>query len=195
MIQKTLGWSIVVALVAAAGWFGRVVPFAEQWPMFEALRTTAAIIFAVIGAWMAIIYPERLKLSMRNPDQAEQGNSSGMGQLFTPVVNSTAILCVILILGAVAPVAKKYPLPFDPSLARGISYALLVALTIWQLWTVILSLVPASLIKSYADREDATTRVRNGMFAIAGRLKADVKDAGGGEVPTVPSKHTPERDA
>lgn len=190
MIKKAIGCVCAVALVAAAGWFGRVVPFSEQWPMFEALRTTAAIIFAVIGAWMAIIYPERLKLSLRHPEHAEKGNSSGMGQLFTPVVNSTAILCVILVLGALAPVLRKYPLPFDPAIARGVSYGLLVALTLWQLWTVVLSLVPASVIKAYADREDSSRMVRDGLFALTGRAKSETIDSAQAAVVEAPSDQT-----
>lgn len=169
MNWKLLAWVLVLILVPAAAWFGRVVPFAEQWPMFEALRTTAAIIFAVIGAWMAIIYPERLKLSLRDPTQADKGSTTGLGKLFTPVANSTAILCIILVLGATAPVLRRYSLPCDVSVLRGGSYALLVILTLWQIWTVVLSLVPASIVKSYVDREDDSKRVRDEAFKLASR--------------------------
>ena len=137
--------------------------------MFEALRTTAAIIFAVIGAWMAIIYPERLKLSLRDPTQADKGSTTGLGKLFTPVANSTAILCIILVLGATAPVLRRYSLPCDVSVLRGGSYALLVILTLWQIWTVVLSLVPASIVKSYVDREDDSKRVQDEAFKLASR--------------------------
>lgn len=169
MKWKLLAWVLVLILVPAAAWFGRVVPFAEQWPMFEALRTTAAIIFAVIGAWMAIIYPERLKLSLRDPSQADKASATGLGKLFTPVVNSTAILSIILVLGAAAPVLRRHSLPCDISVLRGGSYALLVTLTLWQLWTVVLSLVPASIVKSYVDREDDAKRVRDEAFKLASR--------------------------
>lgn len=141
--------------------------------MYEALRTTASIIFAVIGAWMAIIYPERLKLSLRS-NEPGKGDITGMGKLFTPVVNSTAILCVILLVGAASPLLKRLPLPFDiwrlhvdVTLFRGLSYALLVSLTLWQLWTVVLTLLPASKIKSFVDREDARRRVLAGMTKLS----------------------------
>lgn len=158
---RVLASIVALALVAAGGWFGRVVPFAEQWPMFEALRTTAAIIFAVIGAWLAIIYPERLKLSFRAQSAPSEANlhGTGWGQLFTPVVNSTAILSVILFLGVVAPVVKRSGIPVDVEWLRGGSYALLVALTLWQLWTVLLTLIPADVVKTYLDTEDQRQRV------------------------------------
>lgn len=154
MLLRIVGWTFAVAAVAAGGWFGRVVPFAEQWPMFEALRTTAAIIFGVIGAWLAIIYPERLKLSLRNSTQDAGPKETGLGQLFTPVVNSTLILGIILAVGVVAPIAKRYPIEINREWLRGASYSVLVALTLWQIWTVILTLVPANVIKSFSDRED-----------------------------------------
>lgn len=146
-----------VGLAALGFKFGRVVPFGEQWPMFEALRTTASIIFAVIGAWLAIIYPDRLKLSFSAQDQVNPQTRSGIGQLFTPVVHSTAILCVILALGVIAPILKRQDwttLGISIETLRGCSYALLVLLTIWQLWTVILTLIPADTVKTAADRED-----------------------------------------
>lgn len=169
---RMVAWLIAVALIGAGGWFGRAVPFQEQWPMYEALRTTASIIFAVIGAWMAIIYPERLRLSFRSGEPGK-GDTTGMGRLFTPVVNSTAILCVILMIGAVSPLLKRLPLPLDIwhlhmdlMFFRGVSYAVLVSLTLWQLWTVVLTLVPASKIKSFVDHEDARRRVLDGMTKL-----------------------------
>lgn len=152
---KVLCWTICLTLIGLGGWFGREVPFAEQWPMFEALRTTAAIIFAVVGAWLAIIYPERLKLSFHVPD-AKQGQSNGSGELFTPVVNSTFILCIILVIGAVTPVLRHHGVPGNVEVWRGVSYGLLVGMTLWQLWTVLLTLIPADRIKSYMDKERRT---------------------------------------
>jgi hypothetical protein len=180
-LLRVVGWITAVALVAAGGWFGRLVRFQEQWPMFEALRTTAAIIFAVIGAWMAIIYPERLKLSLRI-GKPGKGDATGLSKLFTPVVNSTAILCVILVLGATAPILKHVPLPiavFGMNVTvtwfRGASYAILVALTLWQLWTVILSLIPASTVKSFVDHEDARRKVLDGMTKLTRPEPSDAK--------------------
>lgn len=159
----------IATAVAGGGWLGRHVPFSEQWPMFEALRTTAAIIFAVVGAWMAIIYPERLRLSFRSESTEQKKSSSngtGWGQLFYPVVHSTAILAVLLVLGITAPILKYNPVERIPcEVINGVSYGLLVMLTLWQLWTVVLTLFPADRIKSYLDREDATDRSINDFMA------------------------------
>ncbi|GKS73927.1 hypothetical protein AVME950_03545 [Acidovorax sp. SUPP950] len=162
---RVLAWSFAAVAVLAGGWFGRTVPFAEQWPVFEGLRTTAAIIFGVIGAWLAIIYPERLKLSFK-PKNNGGPSETGVGQLFSPVVNSTLILGAVLLIGVIAPIAKKYPLPLDVAWCRAISYGVLVALTLFQLWTVLLTLVPANTIKSFVDHEDEAKRVIEGLTSL-----------------------------
>ncbi len=144
---------IAVVVVGGGGWLGQKVPFAVQWPMFEALRTTAAIIFAVIGAWMAIIYPERLKLSFKDPSATTPGKADAAGELFTPVINSTSILVIVLGIGVVAPLVKTIGLPGPVAIWRGVSYAILIALTLWQIWTVMLTVDPADRIKSFMSKE------------------------------------------
>ncbi len=163
-VLRAISLLACASAVGAGAWFGRTVPFVEQWPMFEALRTTAAIIFAVIGAWMAIIYPERLKLTFRRAEapDASQG-ATGWGQLFTPVVNSTGILAVILVVGVVAPLFRANPVKVPLEVVQGATYALLVALTLWQLWTVLLTLVPADRVKSYLDDQDAKQAAIRGL--------------------------------
>lgn len=59
--MKILGGIFLMVVLIFSAYFGKNVPFSSQWPLYEALRTTASIIFAVVGAWFAIIYPERLK--------------------------------------------------------------------------------------------------------------------------------------
>lgn len=161
---KLFGWIIAIILVASGGLFGRCIPFSEQWPLFEALRTTAAIIFAVVGAWFAIIYPERLKVSFKGgKDRSE--NSYGINRLFTPIVHSTIILSIILILGIVAPIFKRIDFFIQfIDIFRGTSYSLLVALTLWQLITVILSLIPADIIKQSVDKEVTTRKNISGYI-------------------------------
>jgi len=146
-------------------YYGKEVRFSEQWPLFEALRTTSAIIFAVVGAWLAIVYPERLRLSIKSDGGASlHPKQNNIGILLSPVVNSTAVLCIVLLVGVVAPLMKRseYVLLHIAEF-RGGSYALLTALTLWQAWTVILTLIPADLILSNSNRENLKKSVLEGM--------------------------------
>lgn len=156
-ITRLVASVLSVALVVAGFWYGRNIPFATQWPLYEALRTTAAIIFAVVGAWLAIIYPERLRFSGRRDSEAAANpeRGEGIGRFFTPIAHSTAILCLILLIGIVAPIAKQLPIVLEHVVvARSLAYGVLVSLTLWQLWTVVLTLVPADEIKRASDNED-----------------------------------------
>lgn len=160
---KILAWITSISVVGLSCWLGKEIAFEKQWPLFEALRTTASIIFAVVGAWIAIVYPERLKLSFSNEKATNQNSQIGLSRLFSPVVNSTAILCIILIIGVTAPLVKTFQIALDyKEQLRGISYATLVALTLWQLWTVVLTLIPADVIKTMTDREDERRKLLDG---------------------------------
>lgn len=160
---KALAWAVSIAAVLAGAYFGRFVPFSQQWPLYEALRTTAAIIFAVVGAWMAIVFPERMRGSFRQDGTSVPGNQSGIGKFFTPVAHSTGVLCIILALGVSAPLLKQSAfLLTHVEYVRGLSYACLIALTFFQLFTVVLTLVPADAIKTHADEEEERVRQQRG---------------------------------
>ncbi len=158
---RAFAWGTSVLSILLGAYYGREIPFSEQWPLYEALRTTAAIIFAVVGAWIAIMFPERMKYTFKVAGGKPVAERAGIGRFFTPIVHSTAVLCIILILGFIAPVAKRidYLLQYTEAL-RGASYAALVALTLFQLWTVVLSLGPAHDIKETADTDAATSARR-----------------------------------
>lgn len=183
MRKITIALLILLWLVAVGVGFvyGKQVPFSEQWPLFEALRTTSAIIFAVVGAWLAIVYPERLRLSLSSNNGLEQGKSpNNIGILLSPAVNSTAVLCIVLLVGVVAPLLKRSDFVGLHLLeCRGASYALLIALTLWQAWTVILTLVPADLILSRANQENKQNDVLRGMrkTSISDKNKKTLSDS------------------
>lgn len=159
-------YAVSIAMILVASWHGKNVPFEKQWPLFESLRTTASIIFAVVGAWIAIVYPERLKLSFGEKGGVAEGSAGTMAKLFSPIVHSTLILCMILVVGIVAPILKTFSslLEYREEL-RGISYGLLVTLTLWQLWTIILTLIPADIVRAAADREHHKRKLYEGYMS------------------------------
>jgi hypothetical protein len=166
-------WLVSGALVVAAAVFGKAITFQQQWPLFEALRATAAIIFAVVGAWLAIVYPERLKLSLGVATKGEAPVPDRFSSLFTPIAHSTMILGLVLLTGILAPIAKQIPwFLSNIAFTRSVSFVLLVVLTLWQIWTVVLTLVPADMAKSRADEDiahAASMSALNGLASTAER--------------------------
>jgi hypothetical protein len=156
--------AIAALLFVAAGYcLGQKIPFAQQWPLFEALRNTAAIIFAVIGAWLAIIYPERLKIPFKNKiSDVNIDNGSSMGVLLMPAVHSTVLLVVLLVLGVAAQLLKQIPQVMEHvTLFRGLSFSGLVILTCWQIVIVVMTLFPAELVLSSSQRDTAQKAIEN----------------------------------
>lgn len=106
-IVRGIIYTFTLVFTVAGVFFGRNIPFSDQWPLFEALRTTAAIIFAVVGAWLAIIYPERLRSTFRPTENTSHSTKVDMGHFLSPAINSTVILAVVLLVGVVAPILKQ----------------------------------------------------------------------------------------
>lgn len=168
------------AVLLFAGWRGSGVPFADQWPLFEALRNTAAIIFAVVGAWLAIVYPDRLRVSLR--PNGEQANPPAPGaervlKLVLPILNSTLILAVVLVVGLIAPLLRDFVFVREHlEFFRGTSYVILAALTLLQVWTVIFTLVPASEMRDQVLGERSIAHTTHGIFSHAKKKSELRKD-------------------
>lgn len=156
MILKTILCLVSIILLIFGFLYGQNIQFSEQRPLFEALRSTASIIFAVIGAWAAIIYPERLKLAFHKDGKTiKSSNAKGMEMLMTPIFQSTILLVILLLIGVVAPIMKQFEFALKRiDFFRGLSYSFLVLLTLWQIFIVIRTLFPAKEILSTSQRED-----------------------------------------
>jgi hypothetical protein len=137
--------SVVIAGLAFIP--GQAITFTAQWPLFESLRTTASIIFAILGAWIAIVYPNALKKVLTLTRAERDGELAKLANLMRAVFFATIIVAVIIVLGPVAPVLKQFAWFTEHSvLLRGASFSLLAYLTFVQLWTLLLSVAPAELL-------------------------------------------------
>lgn len=138
----------VCVISVAAGWWGRHIPFAEQWPFYEALRTTAAIVFGVMGAWVTMLYPRALESILRR-DKATAAKEEGrVHALLLPVKLSTAVLVAVLLIGPLSALLKHIVVnPVWLPWARGSSFGMLVFLTLAEMAAVILTLWPIDSTK------------------------------------------------
>ncbi|UCR75701.1 hypothetical protein [Burkholderia thailandensis] len=173
MIFRVVAILFAIIVCVAGYYYGRHIPFEKQWPLYEALRTTASIIFAVIGAWLAIIYPERLKVSFRGGNK-NGGSNGNLGVLLTPAVHSTIILGLLLLLGICAPLIKEVPaVRPHVEVARGISFVILSVLTMWQVVIVFMTLFPAQIVQDQIAKESAKKEVDDQYGKL--RVKRDSK--------------------
>lgn len=167
---KLIFYILAVAVAVTFFFFGGNVSFSEQWPLYESLRNTAAIIFGVMGAWIAIIYPNALANILKSRDTvANATEAARVKKLIAPMIYSTAILAIVLLVGLFAPMLKQIQIAKENYvLIRQVSFAMLGLLTFAQLWTLVLTLVPCNVAQgeiqhSKAKREtlDRKFRPRN----------------------------------
>lgn len=149
--------SFVVVLSYAKG---KNIEFQAQWPLYEALRNTSGIVFAVMGAWIAIVYPDSLK-NASSPDSTEKDDIFYMLQA---MLISALILSSVLLVGIAAPLIKQYEfLSIYSQFLRGISYALLSMMTMAQLWTLLITILPNYTVKRDILREKENVKLRAKM--------------------------------
>jgi len=148
--------ALAIATCSAGYVYGRTIPFAAQWPLYEALRNTASIIFAVVGAWLAIVYPDRFRFTLGGGNEKKPAPSKSMGLLLLPAVHSTILLVLLLLAGVVAPLVKQVGFAqANLEMFRGLSYAAVCFLTWWQIVIVVMTLFPAEALQTQVSKEDA----------------------------------------
>lgn len=148
---------VALSIASALGYFfGQKIEFSKQWPMFEALRTTAGIIFGVLGAWLAIIYPRAFTQQSSSETEREmiQAEKVLATKLLTPIRHSTVVLATVLTLGLLAPILQQVVwLSAYTAQLRGVAFLILTYLTLVQLWTIFLSLFPTEGVGDRLNQE------------------------------------------
>lgn len=146
--------AVVVAFVAFFP--GQKIAISDQWPLYEALRTTAAIVFGIMGAWLALLYPRSLERLLDRSSNYADSEQQKFSKFLAPLVSSTAVLALVLVLGIIREVGKVYAeLLAYQEIWRGASFSLLVFLTFLQLWTLVLTLLPTELSREEIADLDA----------------------------------------
>lgn len=147
----------LIALLACAFIFGANISFKQQWSLYETLRTTASIILAIMAAWVAIIYPERLKIFKKKIHNESSDDTNRFSVFLHPIINSLVILSIVLLIGIIAPILSQIELLKSYNIIlRQFSYLTLVILTLWQIYTIVTVFIPIHLIKQ--DNDTAVQR-------------------------------------
>lgn len=160
-----VGATVILALIVGSIWFGREIAFTEQMPIYEGLRTTSSIIFAVSGAWITILYPEKLSKAFGKKVFSEPEEDLGqINKLFKPLLYSTVVLAFVIIVSFIVPLARHIAILLQyKEIFRSISFCIIGILTCLQLWSLILTIIPTDLIKDDLDGARARQQMLNNM--------------------------------
>ena len=147
-VAKGLALTMGVTLTALAIGFGDIVPVPIHAELYKNLLTCSAIVFGVMGAWVAIIYPRTLTTvqdgGTNNPIEEVKAYSA----LQPAMLSSTLVLAVILAFGPAAAIVVQgdfFAANRVPMLRA--SMGALALLTLWQLWALAASLVPFIIVR------------------------------------------------
>ena len=165
--------SIVFLFAVIAGfYYGRPIAMGEQLPLYEALRNTSAIIFGVMGAWLAILHPSSLKDVFTKNGQVQEKDQNTISLLISPIIISTFILLFVLIIPLFVVASKNIAYFLDhKEFYRGVSFSILCGLSVLQLWTIILTLIPSDILKRTIQVAEAKKKNRNKLFSEAKRRR------------------------
>jgi len=134
--------------------FGEAVTYNTQSGLLDALRDTSSIIMAVLGIWIAVIYPNLLpKLLNDESVTFEKPQLERVRSLILPMVTAAIVICVTLALPSLVLVIKQVPsLMQHVPIMRRFSFALLCFLSWTQIYAVLQALIPAVLALNKAEQ-------------------------------------------
>jgi len=91
-ICTTLTILVVVSLAVGAT-TGREISIERQEPLFESLLGIATIVFGIMGAWVAIVYPDSLKKVFEKRQNISE-LSNRVQRLFLPLRVSVIVVSI-----------------------------------------------------------------------------------------------------
>ncbi len=152
-IAKYLFCFLVILILLLSVYFGyfygKTVSVKDQLPLYKSLRDLSAIIFAIMGAWIAIIFPNALaNIFKTDTSRIKRSLEIQRIRLLTiPMFLSTGSIIISIGVEFFYPILKQ--LNFFLSISktlRGFSYSLIAILFIIQIWCLIMALLPTQLI-------------------------------------------------
>ena len=157
--------AIIIAAILLAFAFGYKIRYAEQGPIFQSLRTIAAIIFGVLGAWVGIVYPKGLSYVFHSGSGDEE-QAKQVQKLLIPLRYATVIVACTLVLEIIVPIAKKSDfLVSHASWCRGISFCILIVMVFIQLVSLLLTFAKMDQTEEEMNRKLLLGKMHNQLTA------------------------------
>jgi len=135
-------------------WLGRSIPGEEQVKVLDSLLQISGIIFGVMGAWIAIIYPKALKNYFGKTLVEKLDTSIQIDSLMKTMKISSTIVILCLVGRFSFPIAKALICSDQVKThLRSICYVMTGFMIYLQILTVFQALKPMSDIQDEVDKE------------------------------------------
>jgi hypothetical protein len=159
-------FGLAVLLAAGLGVLGQDIAVSTQMGLFNSLTTASGIVFGVMGAWVALLFPGALSAAIGG-DPDSSARTKRIQDYTKPMKWAALAFAASIVFGPCAEAAKTVEalLPYQRRLLGG-SFAVLTFLTATMLWSLALSLVPMLHIR---DDLKTPTRQRAAIASFKSR--------------------------
>ena len=150
---------VFLSFLPAVIYFGQHIPYEDQSSIFDTLRDTAAIIFAILGAWIAIIYPKDLKAIFKLNDSASTQATEVFEKLISSLIIVTFTLITMIFLMPLIALVKNIEFfqQYKMYLRSGL-FLYIYVLTWTQIYALLSTLIPN--IKMLIDLAKAKSKAK-----------------------------------
>lgn len=129
--------------------YGNGISLKVQLGLYKTLREISSIIFAVIGAWIAIIFPGALTKIFKKGISIEDKSKEVLRVklLIQPMILSTISIIISVFIEFSSPIIKSIKFFTDiKGILLSFSYGLLASLFLLEVWCLIMALIPTQII-------------------------------------------------
>lgn len=166
MLMRRLGLILLFILLLGSFYLGMNIPVSDQLVLVDSLKTVAAVIFGVIGAWIALIYPQALEELLTRNSTGRSQTPATVAQLLKALIYVTAVLLLII------PFEFFYIVLRNQSWAltwrngfRGIAFSVVAFMALVEVRALILTLQPTEGLRAEIKRLRNRVFHRNHAFS------------------------------
>lgn len=142
-MDKVIFFLAFIIFLPIICFFGKDVPYQDLSDIFDSLKDTAAIIFAILGAWIAVIYPKDLKAIFHVNNSKDIEATAVFEKLISSLIIVTFTLIIMIASMPIMALIKN--IPFFQVYKEYLRQALLLyiyLLTLAQVYALLATLIP-----------------------------------------------------
>ena len=144
---------LIIGLSVIFGYIGCHIPFTDQKEILVALSTSSSIIFAILGIWLAILYPDNFS-SFIKKEKKHLETDLIFQKLNLSLVLTTIILISIIFSNLIIYIFKNIEFFRDYKyLLRGFFFAYLSSISILQAYAILTTLIPSNYFYYFSRKE------------------------------------------
>lgn len=134
-------------------YLGRYIPFSDQKEILTVLSTSSSIIFAILGIWLAILYPDNFSSLIRKEEKKLETDAI-FQKLNLSLVLTTLILISIIFSNLIMYIfinidfLKNYKY-----LLRGLFFIYLSSISLIQAYTILTTLIPSNYFYYFSRKK------------------------------------------